>query len=1197
MRRRLVSTLVLTSLIVLAPLLYSPGRVHAPAKDASERGGIAPKAATLNLEVEGQHSTPADGAVLPPGGVGVRTYVRQASQPYSPLTGAGDFGLAGDLSGTCPSGNYTSWDTYDNYDPVTMHPDGWSISSPRGDATVAPETGSHHDVLQLTGDDVGAYETLLSSAWRSFGTSSTNVTTVEFWTNWVADSRADGFYVKLLGSGGRAAWLFAYDYGNGPYWFCKDPAGPLTAVAQAPFGTWLHHRIVHSPSASSYDWYINGELVGTNLPGDPGVAVESCEFYLWNYQPQTTTVWVDALDHSQAAPDYWVGRSSWTLLSSFTSLVEGSYSYRWDSDSFTYQTPYLAFEVDGTPPVVSISVPLTGTHYSAWDPVPEFIVVAADANLDSPVTVSIVNGSFPCDPAGGNNYELSPGTSGWDSWRAYWNSIPQGTMDVFAFAYDLAGNEGTDQVVIAKDYGQLEIQVASPDNGSVFGPTAPGLAVDVYSASGEPSLNYTLDSGPPRDAGNGTETTADHYRFEFTLNQGDWDAHLDEGTPVDVLLNATFGTTYKVVELSLWRDTTDPVVKILEPQANQLFGNETIFVSVQTDEPHVEHVTYSIVPAGGGTGVGPVYVDALAFTIEQEKWDQVTGGLYLMVRVYDEVGNSGSDTVYIVKDVTPPDLALLVPDNGTTCYETQPAYQLQASDSHALTFSASADGGGTWYPLSGADGELPLDLWSNLPYGNVTVQFRAVDAAGNANTTSVRLVKADSSPGVEVLSPAAGAVFGPEPPEYRLEIEWAGGEAGSVTVAAAGVPGVYQLAGASGMLPAALWGALTNGSAELEFTATSPHGRFASAAVTVQVDVAPPEVVVVSPVVYQEVGAGAPSYRLQVRDAHLDSAWYTLSDSLTGEVVEGVGLMGAGSWSGTVDQDMWDRALFRNVTISFHLLDSLGNEAVVNVSVTRTDYLGGRSEHLDLSLLVDMPLSVAAILLATLGTSAVVAYGVTRRKIGYPSTTRSRKRDYAVSVSSFGSAVLALVTLDSSGLLASPDSTRWQGYLPGQLLFLVVLAAGVGVVLGQTVGNGHSLGDAAREASKMVFDSTGMTKKEQERALGEALRHGLGKHAALAKRVNVATLAPDRKKPLPTTSELVSRLREKFTAARNVLTAAVGGSLGKLGPAPLNAVRPLPAREASLRRAGRVKGDTRNGGLVLSLVLLAAAVLLYAFMV
>lgn len=190
--------------------------------------------------------------------------------------------------------------------------------------------------------------------------------------------------------------------------------------------------------------------------------------------------------------------------------------------------------------------------------------------------------------------------------------------------------------------------------------------------------------------------------------------------PNNILIDTanTLGMARDSVQIFL--DTVPPLVKIVSPTPDQNFRNSKIPVTWTLDGTQQE-------------------------TLNSEDLGTPDGAKTITREFTDEAGNKGSAKVQVVLDTKPPVIRITSPSDGMN--------------------TKLGTIGVTWYV---DDVKQSMDTTETLADGPNMIKRKAEDAAGNRDSTTVRVNYFSKGPEVKILSPSEGTVTA----QKRISVSW-----------------------------------------------------------------------------------------------------------------------------------------------------------------------------------------------------------------------------------------------------------------------------------------------------------------------------------------------------------------------------------------------------------------------------------------
>jgi hypothetical protein len=479
-----------------------------------------------------------------------------------------------------------------------------------------------------------------------------------------------------------------------------------------------------------------------------------------------------------------------------------------------------------------------------------------------------------------------------------WAKLANGTHTIIFYANDSVGNEGSDSILVRKDIYLPSIQINSPTPGQLCSGIAPSF--NVFVNNSDDTMWYTLDSGLINIT----------FTLNGTINQTEWDK-LSNGTiTITFYCNDTLSRIGST-SVTVWIDIIAPSITINNPQDWDLFGLTAppfnVFVNNSDDT-----MWYTL--DGGLINI----TFTLNGTINPTEWAKLANGTHTIIfYANDSVGNEGSDSILIRKDIYMPSVLINSPTPGQLCNGIAPSFNVFVNNSDDTM----------WYTLDGglinitftSNGTINQTEWDKLSNGTITITFYCNDTLSRIGSTSVTVWIDIIAPLITINNPQDWDLFGLTAPPFNVFVNnsddtmWYTLDSGLINITFA----------SNGTINQTEWDKLSNGTVTIVFYANDTAGNIGSASVTVRIDVFAPSITINSPTPGQLCNGIAPSFNVFVNNSD-DTMWYTLEGGLINITF---------TLNGTINQTEWAKLSNGTVTITFYCNDTLGRIASASVTV------------------------------------------------------------------------------------------------------------------------------------------------------------------------------------------------------------------------------------------------------------------------
>ncbi len=399
-------------------------------------------------------------------------------------------------------------------------------------------------------------------------------------------------------------------------------------------------------------------------------------------------------------------------------------------------TDSVSVEVDTTAPAVEILTPEDDDVFSSGTVVVEWAgsdtgsgIAMYEVRLDTGIWIDV-----------GTDLTYS------------FTAIPQGSHTITVRATDNAGLTASDAVEIVVDTSAPVVVIGSPEEGAALDSSSVSVTWTITEAQSDvATVEIRIDDGDWEDA----DTSVSHV---FTgVSDGSHTISVKVTNTAE--LNGTDSVTVRV-------DTTDPVVSITEPLADDEFGESSVDIAWTGSDGGSGIAGYSIrVDEGSWVNVAM----ATTYTFD----DLEDGDHMVEVMATDAAGNTASASVSFLVDTTMPSILIVSPT----------ANALFGSASVTVTWSAADAGSGLDVMEVRYDStawvEVPTTTttytFSSLPDGLHTLEICATDACGYECIESVTIRMDTIAPTLSITTPNMDDAFDVS----DVTVSWTASDAGS----------------------------------------------------------------------------------------------------------------------------------------------------------------------------------------------------------------------------------------------------------------------------------------------------------------------------------------------------------------------------------------------------------------------------------
>ena len=456
----------------------------------------------------------------------------------------------------------------------------------------------------------------------------------------------------------------------------------------------------------------------------------------------------------------------------------------------------ISFGVDSVPPDISITSPQNGVYLD-------------DLTVDVHWTAVDTVGIDHCELRVDGGSWLDKGTQSSASLH-----LEEGTHLIEVRAFDTAGNVDSSSSEVVLDITNPIVRIISPTDGTYLNQSEATFTWEGSDAIGIDHFEMKVDDGSWQDMGSLTSTAV----------------QLDEGSHILWVMGIDLAGNTMNHSILVNVDTLDPLVEITSPSSYYMGS---------------AYVTVSWTGSDQGSGVEgySLYLDG-DLIMNGTQNTAYLGGLNegehdIRVEIRDHAGNSAIDEMTFMVDTEAPLLDITNPSDGEQICTQRFEASWNGLDnmSGILAYWISIDGG-NWQYLGVTSATEVGPLFD----GNHSIELRAMDRAGNTAYDAVEFRTWTGELDLEMISPWEGDIL----PFSEVTVEWTFG----------GSP--FGLDHFEIRLDDGAWtsvGSLTSfttflgtGTHRAEVMAVDGAGNTVTDAISFQVDVSPPTVVIDSPI-------------------------------------------------------------------------------------------------------------------------------------------------------------------------------------------------------------------------------------------------------------------------------------------------------------------------------------------------------------
>jgi len=197
-------------------------------------------------------------------------------------------------------------------------------------------------------------------------------------------------------------------------------------------------------------------------------------------------------------------------------------------------------------------------------------------------------------------------------------------------------------------------------------------------------------------------------------------------------------------------DTEAPTITITAPAANSYTNGTQDLVFTVSDNVGVTSTQAKI-----GTGTFTDITSPAAIS-SINGWASASEGIITIdIQAKDAANNTGTASLTLIKDITPPNITITGPAPDSYTNGSQ-LFTFTTSDTGVITSVQAKIGTGTYTDITSPAAISSINGWASASEGIITIDIQAKDAANNTGAASLTLIKDITPPTGNITSPADG---------------------------------------------------------------------------------------------------------------------------------------------------------------------------------------------------------------------------------------------------------------------------------------------------------------------------------------------------------------------------------------------------------------------------------------------------------
>jgi hypothetical protein len=434
-------------------------------------------------------------------------------------------------------------------------------------------------------------------------------------------------------------------------------------------------------------------------------------------------------------------------------LSEGVFQIIFKSFDILGQSSNLTITLykDTFAPSLGINLPVNNTY---WNSRPYLNITAFDPNLDT-IWYSVNNVNITLS----NNtlQELN---------MSIWDGLPdEGAFEIQIYANDTFGHLNDNYILtLYKDVVAPTLIINSPLNNT-FWNSIPFLNITAF----DPNLDTLWYSV------NNVNITLSNNTLQ-ELNSSIWDNLPDEGDfTIYFYANDSVGNLNDLFRLDLNKDIRNPVLTIINPNPNDLFGDIAPDFEISISELNLNQTWYMLY---NQTWNSLNYsFNELTGKINQVAWEEFWNLTVttVTIRFYanDTLNHLGFIEVTVRKNLFVPIITIVSPENNDLFgIEAPNITRIYKAGTELNTTWYTIDNGVTNYTFSGSSVVINQTAWDNYGFGNVIITFYINDSLGKIGSDTITIRKDPDSPEITIffINPSTNNTYWDIEPTFRVSV-------------------------------------------------------------------------------------------------------------------------------------------------------------------------------------------------------------------------------------------------------------------------------------------------------------------------------------------------------------------------------------------------------------------------------------------
>ncbi|MFX1312550.1 MAG: hypothetical protein ACFFHD_08065 [Promethearchaeota archaeon] len=311
-------------------------------------------------------------------------------------------------------------------------------------------------------------------------------------------------------------------------------------------------------------------------------------------------------------------------------------------------------------------------------------------------------------------------------------------------------------------------------------------------------------------------------------------------------------------------------------------------------------------------------------SLDEDIWNALPEGKYVIFIYANDTSGHLIDKCMLIlhKDTQAPRIVINSPNNQTY-WNSSPSINITVFDPKFKTlYYKIKEFGDTMFFLTNNTARIiPNSRWSDLLEGQFMIEIFADDYLDQVNDTyKLILFKDTIAPTITINYPNLNCIYGINAPRFNISISL--DTLDKIWYNLDGYQENYLVDEFFGVINQKAWNNFGNGTVTIRFYVNDTAGNIGVDNIIIRKDALIPNIIINSPVEYQEFGSNAPQFNLTIIEDKLNTCWYTLDGGLTNiSFFNNIGQIDQGTW-----EEIWKSHENGGlITIRFYANDSAGN--------------------------------------------------------------------------------------------------------------------------------------------------------------------------------------------------------------------------------------------------------------------------------